>query len=346
MANDLGNTVRRVRMKDIAADLGLSVVTVSKVFRGRSDIGDETRGRVLARMAELNYQPNVAARSLATGRSYTMGFVVPDLMHPFFAEIAKYMAGVLRTQGYHLMMSSSLDEAAVEADQLEHLLNRGVDLLMVASSQVDPGILQPVLDRNVPLILVDRQFPGFLAHFVGVDDRLTGCLATRHLVEQGYRRIAHIGPMVASTAAGRAAGYREALAEAGLTIAPEHVQATAHGDDSAEDSGYDAMQRLLAVRPQPDAVFCFNDPTAIGAMKAILEAGLRIPQDMAVVGCGNIRNSDFLTVPLTTIDQDGRGIGLKTAQLALSLVEQPSRRRTILLEQRLISRASSLRMPR
>ena len=198
-------------MKDIAADLGLSVVTVSKVFRGRSDIGNETRLRVLARMAELNYQPNVAARSLATGRSYTMGFVVPDLMHPFFAEIAKYMAGVLRAQGYHLMMSSSLDEAAVEADQLEHLLNRGVDLLMVASSQVDPGILQPVLDRHVPLILVDRQFEGFPAHFVGVDDRLTGRLATRHLVEQGYQRIAHIGPTVASTAAGRAAGSREVL---------------------------------------------------------------------------------------------------------------------------------------
>ena len=333
-------------MKDIAADLGLSVVTVSKVFRGRSDIGNETRGRVLARMAELNYQPNVAARSLATGRSYTMGFVVPDLMHPFFAEIAKYMAGVLRAQGYHLMMSSSLDEAAVEADQLEHLLNRGVDLLMVASSHVDPGVLQPVLDRHVPLILVDRQFEGFPAHFVGVDDRLTGRLATRHLVEQGYQRIAHIGPTNASTAAGRAAGYREALAEAGMKIGPDHVQATAHGDDSAEDSGYEAMQRLLAARPRPDAVFCFNDPTAIGAMKAILEAGLRIPQDMAVVGCGNIRNSDFLAVPLTTIDQDGRGIGLKTAKLALSLVEQPSRHRTILLEQRLIPRASSLRLPR
>ena len=333
-------------MKDIAADLGLSVVTVTKVFRGRSDIGNETRLRVLARMAELNYQPNVAARSLATGRSYTMGFVVPDLMHPFFAEIAKYMAGVLRAQGYHLMMSSSLDEAAVEADQLEHLLNRGVDLLMVASSQVDPGILRPVLDRNVPLILVDRQFEGFPAHFVGVDDRLTGRLATRHLVEQGYQRIAHIGPTNASTAAGRATGYREVLAEAGMKIAPDHVQATAHGDDSAEESGYDAMQRLLAARPRPDAVFCFNDPTAIGAMKAILEAGLRIPQDMAVVGCGNIRNSDFLAVPLTTIDQDGRGIGLKTAKLALSLVEQPSRRRTILLEQRLIPRASSLRLPR
>ena len=333
-------------MKDIAADLGLSVVTVSKVFRGRSDIGNETRGRVLARMAELNYQPNVAARSLATGRSYTMGFVVPDLMHPFFAEIAKYMAGVLRAQGYHLMMSSSLDEAAVEADQLEHLLNRGVDLLMVASSHVDPGVLQPVLDRQVPLILVDRQFEGFPAHFVGVDDRLTGRLATRHLVEQGYQRIAHIGPTNASTAAGRAAGYREALAEAGMKIGPDHVQATAHGDDSAEDSGYEAMQRLLAARPRPDAVFCFYDPTAIGAMKAILEAGLRIPQDMAVVGCGNIRNSDFLAVPLTTIDQDGRGIGLKTAKLALSLVEQPSRHRTILLEQRLIPRASSLRLPR
>lgn len=332
-------------MKDIAADLGLSVVTVSKVFRGRSDIGNATRQRVLARMAELNYQPNVAARSLATGRSFTMGFVVPDLMHPFFAEIAKYMAGVLRPKGYHLMMSSSLDEAAVEADQIEHLLARRVDVLIVASSQGDPRILQPVLDRHVPLILVDRQFAGFPAHFVGVDDHLSGRLATRHLLDQRYQRIAHIGPTVASTASGRAAGYREALAEAGMAIPPGYVQATANGGERAEESGYAAMRRLLALRPRPDAVFCFNDPTAIGAMKAILEAGLRIPRDIAVAGCGNILNSDFLAVPLTTIDQDGRGIGLKTAKLALSVVESPIRRRTILLEQRLIPRASSLRLP-
>lgn len=343
MANDLENIGRRVRMKDIAVELGLSVVTVSKVFRGRSDIGNDTRQRVLTRMAELNYQPNVAARSLATGRSFTMGFVVPDLMHPFFAEIAKHMAGVLRPKGYHLMMSSSLAEADVEGEQIEHLLARRVDVLIVASSQADGGFLERLLNGHVPLILVDRQFTGFPAHFVGVDDELTGRLATRHLVEQGYRRIAHIGPSIASTAAGRAAGFRQALAEAGVTIPPDYVQATTHGGDKAEESGYSAMERLLALPVRPDAVFCFNDPTAIGAMKAILEAGLRIPQDMAVVGCGNIRNSDFLAVPLTTIDQDGRGIGLKTAKLALSLVEAPGRRRTILLEQRLIPRASSLR---
>ena len=128
-----------VRMKDIAHDLGLSVVTVSKVFRGHHDIGEETRQRVLARIKELNYQPNLAARSLATGRSYFMGLIVPDLVHPFFSELAKHLAGVIRSSGYSLLLSSSEEDTTLELREFEYLLSRRVDVLLVAASISDPA---------------------------------------------------------------------------------------------------------------------------------------------------------------------------------------------------------------
>jgi len=332
-----------VRMKDIARELGLSVVTVSKVFRGHVDISEETRRRVLARMEQLNYRPNLAARSLATGRSYTMGFIAPDLVHPFFSELAKHIAGAVRRNGYHLLMSSSQEEASLEKEEIEHLLARRVDVLIVASSQPDPGGLRSVAERKTPLILIDRRYDRFPAHFVGVDDVLVGRLATQHLLEQGCRLIAYIGSANASTSLGRLAGYREVLAGAGAGYRPEYVATRSHGDDVGDETGYAAMKSLLALRPRPDAVFCHNDPTAMGAMKAILESGLRIPADVAVVGCGNVRYSEFLMVPLTSIDQDCAGLGKKAGRLAIELLNRPVKRpRTILLQPTLIARASSV----
>lgn len=331
-------------MKDIALDLGLSVVTVSKVFRGHRDISEQTRRKVLDRMAELNYRPNLAARSLATGRSFTMGFIAPDLVHPFFAEVAKHLAGVLRDKGYHLLMSSAQEDARMEQEEIDLLLARRVDVMIVASSQPDARGLRRLAEQKAPLILIDRRFADFPAHFVGVDDKLTGSIATGHLMDQGCGMPAYIGSPYASTSLDRLAGFQEVLARAGLMFRPEYVATRAHGDDAGDETGYAAMKRILALRPRPDGVFCHNDPTAMGAMKAILEAGLRIPEDIAVVGCGNVRYSDFLRVPLTSVDQDCAGLGEGAARLALQLLKKPSTRpRTLLLQPKLIVRESSMR---
>jgi len=333
-----------VRMKDIAQDLGLSVVTVSKVFRGHRDIGEETRRRVLHRMAELNYRPNMAARSLATGRSFTMGFVAPDLVHPFFSETAKHLADAVRDKGYHLLIASTGEEARVEREEIEHMLSRRVDALIIASSQPDSSSLSGLLQRDVPLILMDRRFSDLDTHFVGGDDARIGHMATMHLIEQGCRQVAYIGSPYASTAHGRLIGYREALAASQLPFRPEYVASSSHNDFAADATGYVSMKRLLELESPPDGVFCHNDPIAMGAMKAILDHGLRIPEDIAVVGCGNVRYSDFLRVPLTSVDQDSLGLGQRAARLALDILKKPApRSRTILLESRLVVRASSRR---
>jgi LacI family transcriptional regulator len=145
---------------------------------------------------------------------------------------------------------------------------------------------------------------------------------------------------------GRLAGYRQALARHGLEAPADYIQTAGRSDDAGDISGRDAMQRLLSLEPRPDGVFCFNDPTAMGGLQAILDSGLRVPQDIAVIGCGNVRNAELLRVPLSSVDQDSAGIGRQAAALALSLVgskgERP-RPKTILLPPKLVARESTRR---
>ena len=335
------------RLKDIAQDLGLSVVTVSKVLRDHPDIGAETRKRVLKRMKELDYQPNLAARALVTGQTWTLGLVVPDLLHPFFAEIAKVISTEIRKHGYSLLIYSSDEDPELEAQEIRQLLARRVDVMMIASAQWTLDSFRQIEERKTPFILLDRKLQNLDANFIGVDDEAVGAMATEHLIEQGCRRIAHIrGPEV-STASGRLAGYRRVLASYNLTPMPGHIVSLGlSGDSRGERGGYDAAKKLLATKPCPDGLFCFNDPSAMGAMRAIIDAKLRIPEDVAVVGCGNLSFTDFLRVPLTSVDQGSEEIGSRAAALALTLARKRgnARPRAELIAPHLVVRASSLRI--
>jgi LacI family transcriptional regulator len=330
-------------MKDIASDLGLSIVTVSKVLRDHPDISAETRDRVLKRMKEVNYRPNLAARALVTGRTYSIGLVVPDLVHPFFGEVAKGMSRALRKRGYNLVISSSEEDPDLEQQEVDQLLARRVDALIIASAQTGAQMLRHIEEHKTPYILIDRRIGALNANFVGVDDVAAGQLATTHLIKIGRRRIAHIAGPSVSTAKGRLDGYRRALAAEQIASNPDYLIAREHGDDASDRSGYEAMRKLLEIAPRPDAVFCYNDPTAMGAMEAILEHGLRIPEDIAIVGCGNVRYAGFLRVPLTSIDQQSEDIGDRSAKLALTQIDAKgnARPKTVLLEPKLIVRQSA-----
>lgn len=335
-----------VRLKDIAQDLGVSVVTVSKVLRNHRDISPETRERVLARMKELKYQPNWAARSLVTGRSYLMGLVVPDLVHPFFSQVAKGASKVLRKRGYGLIIFSSEEDTELEKTEIEQMIGRNVDVLIIASAQRGVQSFRQLDEQNKPYILVDRRFARLAANFVGTDEMIVGRMATEHLIENGCRLIAHVGGRYTSPAVERAKGYRQTLERHGISVPESFLVRRTRGDDSADLTGYHAMKALLRLKPRLDGVFCYNDPTAMGAMTAILEDGLRIPEDIAIIGCGNVHYASVLRVPLSSIDQKCELLGADAAKLALALIEgnrdgrQPE---TILLEPTLIARASSLR---
>lgn len=336
-----------VRMKDIATELGLSVVTVSKVLRNHPDIGEKTRKRVLKRIKELDYQPNFAARSLITGHSWSIGLVVPDLLHPFFAQIANAISSEIRAHGYCLLIFSSDEDPRVEEQEIRQLVARRVDVLLIASARSSPANFKFLEDQEVPYILLDRQIDGLNANFIGVDDVRVGLIATRHLIDQGCRRIAHIrGPEV-STARGRLEGYRQALAEFKGGPLPEQVVSLgSSGDHRGEKGGYTAAMKLLQAKTRPDAIFCFNDPSALGAIRAIEEVGLHIPDDIAVVGCGNVPYDDMLRVPLTSVDQGSENIGKLAAKLALKLVGSKSwTPKPQLIIPHIVVRASSLRNP-
>lgn len=331
-----------IRLKDIAEDLGVSVVTVSKVVRGRRDIGEATRKRVLKRMRELNYRPNMMARGLASGQTYTVGLVVPDLVQPYFAELAKYLGSVLRTANRALILASSEDDPRIEQDEIRALLVRGIDVLLLASCQKSLKNLYEIKDQRTPYILLDRNFPQLEANFVGMDDFRAGEMATEHLIELGRKRIAHIAGKAIYPSLERTRGYKVAL-EAGGLLQPEgYLLEREKLEMEGDVAGYQCMRKLLQLKERPDAVFCYNDVTAIGAMHAVHEAKLRIPEDIAFVGCGNVGYSQYLRCPLTSIDQCIPEQGRVAAALALGLdggSHQPPKK--VLLSPRLVVRAST-----
>jgi LacI family transcriptional regulator len=336
-----------VRLKDIARDLGVSVVTVSKVLRGNTDIGEETRRRVLKRMQELNYQPNMMARGLASGRTYTVGLVVPDLVHPFFAEFAKSLSGVLRPNNRALILTSSEEDPEVERQEIRTLLRRGVDVLLIASCQPVLRNFYELGDDRTPYLLFDRNFPHLAAHFVGSDDVQVGEIATRHLIEIGRKRIAHIGGKNTSPSFDRLRGYSNTLVEHHLRVPENYVVVRERVEEMGDLAGFRAMQELLQLDPRPDAVFCYNDLTAVGAMEATLQAGLRVPEDIAFIGCGNFRYADYLRIPLSSMDHGTAELGRIAGEFALDLSAKPEQPpRSVLVQPKLVVRQSTIGGPR
>jgi LacI family transcriptional regulator len=329
-------------MKRIAGELGVSITTVSKVLNNRKDIGDATRARVLAKVAELGYQPNAVARSLTLRRTHTIGVVIPDLMHSFFVEAIAGIETVANARGYGLLLCSSNEDPAKERAEIEMLRRRQVDGVVLASVDAsgNTDLLQRLSALGIGLVMIDRDdHAAVRCDRVLTDDELVGRLATRHLIDQGRRAIGHIeGPAIAH-AIRRSDGYRAALKAAKIRLRPEWM---VKGGFMQAD-GFRAMKKLLAVKPRLDAVFAANDPAAIGAMKALWEAGLRVPEDVAVIGAGAFAFGDLLRVPLSTVSWSREELGRTAAALLLTRIDAesaPKFRRVILPPQLIVRRSS------
>jgi LacI family transcriptional regulator len=329
-------------MKRIAGELGVSITTVSKVLNNREDIGHATRARVLAKVAELGYQPNAVARSLTLRRTHTLGVVIPDLMHSFFVEIVAGLETVASARGYGLLLCSSNEDPAKERAEIDMLRQRQVDGIVLASVNAagNTDLLQRLGPLGIGLVMIDRDdHPTVKCDRVVTDDVQVGRLATTHLIEQGRKAIAHIlGPPIVH-AKRRAEGYRAALKEHRIRSRAEWLVRAGFMDAD----GYRAMKKLLAAKPRVDAVFAANDPAAIGAMKAIWEAGLRVPEDIAVVGAGDIALGDLLKVPLSTVSWSREQQGKEAARLLLDRIgPNPSEEfQSVVIPPRLIVRRSS-----
>lgn len=308
-----------VRMKDIAEALGVSIVTVSKALRNHPDIAIETRDKILARVKELNYRPNLMARSLVTGHSELVGLVVPDLVHPFFGEIAKALSAELRQHNFFLIVSSSDGDPALEQAEIEHLMAYRLDALVVASCQPTSVNLRRVPQQGTPLILLDRTYADLESHFVGSDDYKIGVLATKHLIATGRTRIAHLRGPANSVGNSRLQGFLDTMQQHGLPV-PENYISAKPKDSIQRKNGHLAIKRMLALDAPPHAVFCFNDAVALGAMEGAAAANVQVPQDLAIIGSGNYHFNDTLRVPLSSIEQGSIAMGKRLAQLVLEIV--------------------------
>jgi len=217
-------------MKDIARDLGVGVTTVSKVLRNHEDVSERTRKRVLERVKELNYMPNLAARTLVTGRTYLVGLVAPDLHSTFFAQIANSLSEALLKKGYGLIIATSGEDPELEKRTVDRLMGRRLDALVIASSCTNSEMFTCIQDLGTPFVLIDRRFPDLNANFVGVNDELVGALATEHLIEIGCKRIAHLRGPETSPGIGRLSGYLRTIAKRKIRSLPGYVSAPRKAD--------------------------------------------------------------------------------------------------------------------
>ncbi len=335
-----------VRLKDIAKDLNLSKMTISKVLRGQTDVSEDTKVRVLQRARELNYRPNTTARSLRTGQTFMMGLIVPSMGDAYLCDVSRGISEAIRSAGYRLVVCSSQDDPELEQQHIELLLSRQVDaLLIVSMEESTPFLKQLSKVPPAPLIFVNRRSSGVPGNFVGVHEERVGRVACEHLIAEGCRRIAYFrGP---HTAIGdmRYAGFRDALSDAGLAFHPELIVDAMGGDTAGYRRGFEGMLRLLEGRGRPDGVMTYSDMIAVGAMDAALSRSIKIPDAIAFVGCGNETQLCEMRVPLSSVAIPGHEVGQKAGRMALQLVTKSTGAgpRRALVSPKLIERSSSRR---
>lgn len=323
-----------VTLEDIARALNVSKMTVSRAINNHPEISRQTRERILATAQKMKYRPNQFARALTTNHSYLIGIVVPDLMHSYFAEICRGVESQARPVGYQNLICSTDEESRKEKDEIEALLSR-TDGLIVASALAASEVkfYRRLLSEGANIVLIDRVLDGLRCSAVTTDDVEVGRLATEHLIKLGHKKIGHLrGPDV-STSLKRLQGYREAVDRARLKPLVRECGFT-------ESEGRIAMQQWIAKGDLPTAIFAANDPAAIGAMGALSEAGLKVPDDVAFVGAGNIHYGDMLRVPLTTISWSKSAMGQEAAGLLLNLIDGKKKVRKITVPPELVIRRS------
>ncbi|WP_258052530.1 LacI family DNA-binding transcriptional regulator [Streptomyces sp. Ru73] len=281
----------------MAEAAGVSRSTVSRALnREHRYYRSSSAARIREVAAEIGYAPNPVAANLRRRQTNTLGVLVPRLTDTVMATLYEEIASAALVRGYHALVATTHDDPEREREHGRMLLERRVDGLILTTARTDGGFCQDLADKGIPHVSALRTY-GSSAAAVG-DDRLGGYLATRHLLDLGHRRIALVsGPAYASSALGRRAGYEDALAEAGIALTDALVLPSTFSMESGEEAG----QRLLSLAARPTAVFAVNDNTAIGLLAAAQRAGLRVPEDLSVVGYNDIPLAARLPQPLTSV---------------------------------------------
>lgn len=332
-----------VTIKDLARELKISASTVSRALKNHPDISEDTKRAVHELAEKLNYQPNAVALSLKQRRSNTIGVIIPEIVHYFFSSVISGIEDVAYDAGFNVIICQSNERYEREVANAKTLLASRVDGILVSISKESEDFkhLYNLRNNNIPLVFYDRIVPGLQADQVIIDDLDAAYRATRHLIDSGKKHIAHFaGPQELLIGRDRKNGYIRALNEAGLEV-DEHLILEA---DTFEKARL-AVMRLINEKRKFDAIFAVNDLTAIGAMQTVQKRGMKIPDEVAVVGFSDGRFSGITDPTLTSVDQHGYEMGSIAAEMLLKRIASPENDypfETRILNANLIVRGSSL----
>ena len=310
-----------VTIKDIAEKMGLHYTTVSKALNNHPRISSKTKAKILAMAKEMDYHPNTVAQSFKRQRSKTIGVIVPIIQNDFFSSVISGIEAIIYDAGYTLMISQSNESYQREALHINTFVSNQVAGVLIAISRETNSIdhFATLKRRGVKLVMFDRILDNNQDNSVTVNDYHGAFEIVTHLIKSGYKKIAHLGGSIEiSVGKNRLQGYIDALKNNKITL---DKQLIIHGGFD-EQHGKNAIEKLINANGKPDAVFCVNDPVAVGAYHAIKSFGFRIPQDIAVAGFGNNMLSSYLDPPLTTVNQSPFVIGKIAAQMILKLISK------------------------
>jgi LacI family transcriptional regulator len=338
----------QVTIKDIARELNISPSTVSRALKDHPDISPETKKIVNDLARELNYQPNAIALSLRGGKTNTIGIIIPEIVHFFFSTIISGIEEVAYSAGYNVIICQTNESYLREVTDTNALLSSKVDGMLVSISRETKNFdhLKKVRDSGIPIVFFDRFCDELNTSRVIVNDYDGAFHAVEHLIEQGCKRIAHFeGPTNLLISKNRLEGYHAALKKHGMETSPSLIRTCPNG---SQEEAFELMTDMLESHDPPDAVFCHSDLSAFGVMQATKKKGLKIPQDVAVVGFSNWQFSSFVEPPLSTVIQPGFEMGMIAAELLLNELNAKDNEFdhvTRKLKAELVIRDSSRRIP-
>ena len=330
-----------VTIKDIARELNLSYSSVSLALNNNTKVKKQTRELVKIKAEEMGYQRNARARALVMNKSEMIGFILPDIANPFFASLIHGAEEIAYKRGFNLVICNTNWDTELESKHLNLVIERKIDGILLVSCDKPNPILERVLDLQLPLVFVSSPYPEADANFVGTDSEQGGYLAAKHLLKLGHRNFVVIGGEFNSGAiVKRFNGYKRALAEYNILLKESDVYL---GKFSVE-SGYTSIKKILSEKKSFSAVLAFDDLIAIGVMNGIKESGLKIPDDISVIGFDNIPSSSYHGIDLTTISMDKSSMGKLAVDILIDELDNKNNireKKKIVLVQDLIIRKST-----
>jgi len=309
-----------IRLRDIAQDLNLSTMTISKVLRGQTDVSAETKARVMKRVRELNYRPNIAARGLRTGQTSSIGIVVPRLGGAFIPVLVEALTEVFRRDGYSLIVGCADGDAENEERESELHLSRQVEALLFCVREDAADIPQPLKNSSVPVVLIGHRPARINLLSVGLREEEVGSLAATHLLACRSRRIAYMRGRRTAVADQRVTGFREALRDRNIPLREEWL-VELDSEESEFAAAYIGVRKMMQSAPRPDGIVCSSDLAAAGCCSALQKAGFTVPEQVQIIGAGN---SPEICEPfgLTSIDLSAAELGRRAARMTLRLIRE------------------------